>query len=78
MHSREQLKRKQARRRLLYIRNGLNIVFMLLALVAMVGVCVFKAGEWGLYLSYGVGIVAVLIKMVEAVLRMPGIFDKYK
>ncbi len=27
-------------------------------------------------ISYGIGVLAVLIKMVEAMFRMPGIFNK--
>ena len=43
----------------LFIRNILNSVFILVAVESMI---------W-----YGVGLFAVLIKMVEVVLRMPGL-----
>lgn len=63
-------------RRLLILRNWLNGVFMLLALIAIIGVLLFKAGDTRLYISYGIAILAILVKMVEAIFRMPGIFNK--
>ncbi|MBC8625634.1 hypothetical protein H8527_02305 [Alloprevotella sp. Lung230] len=63
-------------RRLLSLRNWLNGVFMLLALIAIIGVLLFKAGDIRLYISYGIAILAILVKMVEAIFRMPGIFNK--
>ena len=63
-------------RRLLILRNWLNGVFMLLALIAIIGVLLFKAGDIRLYISYGIAILAILVKMVEAIFRMPGIFNK--
>ena len=63
-------------RRLLILRNWLNGVFMLLALIAIIGVLLFKVGDIRLYISYGIAILAILVKMVEAIFRMPGIFNK--
>ena len=63
-------------RRLLILRNWLNGVFMLLALIAIIGGLLFKAGDIRLYISYGIAILAILVKMVEAIFRMPGIFNK--
>ena len=63
-------------RRLLILRNWLNGVFMLLALIAIIGVLLFKAGDIRLYISYGIAILAILVKMVEAIFRMPGILNK--
>lgn len=63
-------------RRLLILRNWLNGVFMLLALIAIIGVLLFNAGDIRLYISYGIAILAILVKMVEAIFRMPGIFNK--
>ena len=63
-------------RRLLILRNWLKGVFMLLALIAIIGVLLFKAGDIRLYISYGIAILAILVKMVEAIFRMPGIFNK--
>ena len=63
-------------RRLLILRNWLNGVFMLLARIAIIGVLLFKAGDIRLYISYGIAILAILVKMVEAIFRMPGIFNK--
>ncbi len=59
------------RRKIDSIRNILNITFMLLALAAMVGVIAFPNGSTGNLASYGVGLLAVVIKMVEVCLRMP-------
>ena len=63
-------------RRLLILRNWLNGVFMLLALIAIIGVLLFKAGDIRLYISYGIAILAILVKIVEAIFRMPEIFNK--
>lgn len=60
-------------RKMLIIRNWLNSIFIVLALVAIIGVLVFKGGDPRLYYSYGVAVVAVIIKMVETMFRMPGI-----
>ena len=55
----------------LYLRNILNTLFIILSLVAMIGIVVSDKGR-GLMVWYGVGLFAVIIKMIEAVLRMPG------
>lgn len=60
----------------LVIRNWLNGIFIVLAILAIIGVLVFHAGDVRLYISYGIAILAVLIKMVESIFRMPGIFNK--
>lgn len=66
----ETVRRKTGRN--LYIRNVLNTLFILIAIVAMIGIVVSDKGaecmKW-----YGLGLFAVIIKMVEVVLRMPGI-----
>ena len=54
----------------LYLRNILNGVFILLAIIAMVGVIISKS-SLALNISYGVGLLAVLIKVIEVILRMP-------
>lgn len=72
----QQLERERRQQRLLVLRNWLNGIFMLLALIAIVGVLLFKAGDIRLYISYGIALLAILIKMVEALFRMPGIFNK--
>lgn len=73
----QQMERQRREHRMLVVRNWLNGIFMILALVAIVGVLLFKAGDIKLYISYGIAIVAILIKMVEALFRMPGIFNKF-
>lgn len=73
---RDELQKLRRQHRILVIRNWLNSIFIVLALLAIAGVLYFKAGERGLMISYGIGVLAVLIKMVEAMFRMPGIFNK--
>ncbi len=73
---RDELQELRRQHRVLVIRNWLNSIFIVLALLAIAGVLYFKAGERGLMISYGIGVLAVLIKMVEAMFRMPGIFNK--
>lgn len=63
-------------RRMLVIRNWLNGIFIILAIIAIIGVLIFKAGQPGLYYSYGVAVIAVIIKMIEALFRMPGFTKK--
>lgn len=72
----DEQREKKRQRRILIIRNWLNSIFIALALVSIVGVLYFKSGERGLLISYGIAVVAVLIKMIEAMFRMPGIFNK--
>lgn len=72
----EQIAEQKRQRRMLVIRNWLNGIFIFLSIVAIIGVLVFKAGETGLYYSYGVAVVAVIIKMIEAMFRMPGFANK--
>ncbi|EHG20920.1 hypothetical protein HMPREF9332_01954 [Alloprevotella rava F0323] len=59
-------------RKLLFIRNIMNGVFILLSLIAMIGMAYtwYAENEPIRLLSIGIGVVAVLIKMVEATLRM--------
>lgn len=60
----------------LRLRNFLNIVFMMLAVVAMIGIGISmkqdEPSNWG----YVVGIIAVLVKIAEAMLRMPSSLNK--
>lgn len=68
-----QSRHAQQKRRMthnLFLRNILNSIFIIVALVAMIGILVdnTRAMLW-----YSVGLFAVIIKMVEVVLRMPGI-----
>lgn len=53
----------------LFIRNILNAVFMLAAAVGMIGMWLFP--EFTTY-CYILCLIAVCIKMVEVMLRMPG------
>lgn len=71
--------REQERRRMskdLFVRNILNSVFILMAAVAMVGFA-FSWGSpqpptWCIWL----GLSAIVVKMFEAMLRMPGMLKK--
>lgn len=66
----EQRRQKQQMSRNLFIRNILNVLFIIVALVAMVGILVSKEH---IMVWYVVGLFAVMIKMVEVMLRMPGL-----
>ena len=72
----DELKALRRERRNLLIRNWLNGLFIVLALIAIVGVLYFRAGERGLTISYGIAILAIIVKMVEAIFRLPGVFNK--
>lgn len=72
----DELQAMRRERRNLIIRNWLNSLFIVLALIAIVGVLYFRAGERGLTLSYGIAILAIIVKMVEAIFRLPGVFNK--
>lgn len=62
--------KRQRITRNLFIRNILNALFIIVALVAMIGIIVAKEH---VMVWYSVGLFAVIIKMVEVMLRMPGI-----
>lgn len=62
--------KQQRMTRNLFIRNILNALFIIIALVAMIGIIVAKQH---IMVWYSIGLFAVLIKMVEVMLRMPGI-----
>ena len=68
---RQRMAEAERARKMLHLRNILNIVFMVLAIVAMVGIGISikqeEPSNWG----YAVGIVAVLVKFAEAMFRMP-------
>ena len=72
----DELQAMRRERRNLIIRNWLNGLFIVLALIAIVGVLYFRAGERGLILSYGIAILAIIVKMVESIFRLPGVFNK--
>lgn len=72
-HPAREAERRKADSRL-RIRNVLNTVFILLALTAMAGIVAAPAGK--LMTWYGIGLFAVLVKMVEVMLRMPGVRKK--
>ena len=70
---REQERRKMSR--MLYIRNVLNSIFIILAVIAMIGIGLSwgdTTPPWCLYLA----LIAVIIKMAEAALRMPSMLRK--
>lgn len=67
---REAEKRKMSRN--LFIRNILNSLFILLAIIAMIGITVADKEGGHLMMWYGVGLFAVVVKMIEVMLRMTG------
>lgn len=75
-HEKDELEAMRRQHRNLVIRNWLNGIFIVLALIAIVGVLYFRSGDRGLTLSYGIAILAIIVKMVEAIFRLPGVFNK--
>lgn len=75
----EKMKDRRAQR-LFIVRNTLNALFIILALAAMVGIGYYwYSGNVTVRLwSIGIGIIAVLLKMVEATLRMSSMLQKPK
>lgn len=70
---REQERRKMSR--MLYIRNVLNSVFIILAVIAMIGIGLSWGDvtpSWCLIIA----LIAVIVKMAEAALRMPSMLRK--
>ena len=70
---REQERRKMSR--MLYIRNMLNSVFILLSVIAMIGIGLSWGDvtpSWCLIIA----LIAVIVKMAEAALRMPPMLRK--
>ena len=70
---REQERRKM--NRMLYIRNVLNSVFILLSVIAMIGIGLSWGDvtpSWCLIIA----LIAVIVKMAEAALRMPSMLRK--
>ncbi|MDO4210799.1 MAG: hypothetical protein Q4D23_03650 [Bacteroidales bacterium] len=74
-----QIAEEKRQRKMLIIRNWLNGIFILLALVAIVGIGFwwFNHNETLYYYSCGIAVVAVIIKMAEALFRMPGFANKF-
>ena len=70
-HPENETKRKKSQNNLL-IRNALNLVFIILALITMgcIGYYFYTEGETPMW-CYFLGIVAVIVKMCESMLRMP-------
>ena len=70
---REKERRKMSR--MLYIRNVLNSVFILLSVIAMIGIGLSWGDvtpSWCLIIA----LIAVIVKMAEAALRMPSMLRK--
>ena len=66
---REPERRKMTRN--LFIRNVLNSVFILMALVAMVGLLIVKQQPYLMW-CYWLGLFTVIVKMAEVSLRLTG------
>ncbi len=70
---REQERRKMSR--MLYIRNVLNSIFIILSVIAMIGIGLSWGDvtpSWCLIIA----LIAVIVKMAEAALRMPSMLRK--
>ena len=70
---REQERRQMSR--MLYIRNVLNSIFIILAVIAMIGIGLSWGDvtpSWCLIIA----LIAVIVKMAEAALRMPSMLRK--
>ena len=63
-------KRKNSKN--LFVRNILNSLFILIAVIAMIGITVSDKEGSHLMTWYGLGLFAVVVKMVEVMLRMTG------
>ncbi len=68
----EQEAEKRKISRNLFIRNILNSLFILIAVIAMIGIAVTGKDDTHLMTWYGLGLFAVVVKMVEVMLRMTG------
>lgn len=60
----------------LYLRNVLNSIFIIVALVAMVGILIANIQGTSTRWCLVVGLIAVLIKMLEVMIRMPHMLRK--
>lgn len=69
----KELEARRKANRNLFLRNWLNGIFMLMAVAAMAGLLLFSGSENGTTACYALGLLAVVIKMVEVVMRMPGL-----
>lgn len=56
----------------LFVRNILNSLFILMAVIAMIGIAASDKEGSQLMTWYGLGLFAVVVKMVEVMLRMTG------
>ena len=74
-HPEGEAERLKKERKMLILRNILNAVFMLLAAVTMIGIWAYPeyTNQW-----YIIGLVAVCIKIVEVMFRMPGMKNNKK
>lgn len=73
----ERRRREEKRaRKFLILRNWLNIVFILLSIIAIVGVLYFDKTDKRIAYAYGTAVLAIFFKMVEALFRLPGIGRK--
>lgn len=67
----ERKRRSAERGRNLRLRNALNVIFILAALVSMAGIFLTERAGGDLTPWYVAALLAVLVKMVEVALRLP-------
>ena len=68
-HPEHEERQRIKERKMLMLRNILNAIFMLLAATTMIGIWCFPeyTNQW-----YIIGLIAVCVKIVEVMFRMPG------
>lgn len=71
LYGKEHEERRHQQRNL-YLRNWLNSIFIVIAALAMIGVVVFSDSELGTMACYCLALLAVVVKMVEVMIRMSG------
>ena len=75
-HERKRLDARKQQDKTLFVRNILNSVFIILAIASMLGVLIAKPGTTALHICYATGLVAILVKMAEVMMRMPSMMRK--
>lgn len=75
---REALRKQRNELRVFQLRNALNAIFIVLALVAIVlmGYALFREDEQIRMISIGVAVCGILVKMAESALRMTSMLKK--
>lgn len=70
--SQKEYEERKRQQRSLYVRNWLNSIFIVISALAMIGVVAFSYSEIGTMACYCLALIAVVVKMVEVMIRMSG------